>query len=277
MWPASKRQFQQEAFRQYIETLSWPRWRPSMIVLHNTAAPSLAQWHETSDQDRQAGRIPGTTRINSLERYFRDEKKWSGCPHLFIPDDRIWEMNPLTAPGVHSPSWNTVSIGIEMVADFDREDDDAGTGLLVRRNAVFATAVLCSTLGLDPTRAVKLHREDPQTTHACPGKDFADDRTDVIGEILALMDGGDHEHHDTAVAIGVAKAPPVLERRGVALVNDLNVRSGPGVVNPSIGSLRKGAGIAVLGEAPNGTTSWLNIRTPAGISGWVAGKYVKVG
>jgi hypothetical protein len=182
-WPAVKKAFSQEEFRAHVATLQWSRWRPSLIVLHNTAAPTWAQWHKTAEQDRAAGKVPGSSRIDSMENYFRDEKGWSGAPHLFVPEDRIWEFNPLTEPGVHSPSWNHVSIGIEMVADFDREDDGSGPGLLVRRNAVFAAAVLCSALGLEPRAQVKLHREDPKTTHACPGEYFALDREFVIAEI----------------------------------------------------------------------------------------------
>lgn len=281
-WPAVKKNFKQEAFRGYVKALPPSRWRPSLIVLHNTAAPTWKQWHETSEKDVAAGNPAGMTRINSLDNYFRVEKGWSGCPHLFVADDYIWVMNPLTAPGVHSPSWNPISIGIEMVADFDREDDDSGPGLIVRRNAIFAAAVLCSEFGLDPVAAIKLHREDKLTTHACPGIDFAEDRPEVVAaivaEVAALMDGGEHDPRAVAIAIGVAEpAPPPKERRGVVTTNGLNVRRGPGVSNESIGSLPKGTAVAVLAEARNATTAWLQVRSPAGHVGWVAGSFVKVG
>lgn len=280
-WPAVKKDFQQEAFRAYVETLVWNRWRPSMVVLHNTAAPTLKQWHETAEKDRAAGRVPGTTRIESLEGYFKNVQHWSGAPHLFVADDRIWVFNPLTAPGVHSPSWNSLAIGIEMIADFDREDDDSGDGLKVRNNAIFCTAVLCAALGLDPHKAVKLHREDPRTTHACPGEDFARDEAEVITEIAALMDGGEHGHNDVAVAIGTAPPPPAPARRsGTVLVDDLNLRRGPGVSNAAVASLRKGSVVSVLDKADNGTTSWLKVEMPGNVGpiiGWVAGKFVKIG
>lgn len=279
-WPAVKRDFQQEAFRAYVDTLVWNRWRPSMIVLHNTAAPSLAQWHETAAKDQAAGRVPGASRIASLEQYFRNDQGWSGAPHLFVADDRIWVFNPLTLPGVHSPSWNGISIGIEMVADFAREDDDAGPGLKVRRNAEFCTAVLCATLGLDPQKAVKLHREDPKTTHDCPGKDFAQDEAQVIAEIADLMDGGDHDHAAVAAAIGVIPKPaPPAPQHGIVTTNDLNMRTGAGITNNSIGSLQKGADIIIIGKASNGATGWLRVAVDGAAGhreGWVAAKYVKI-
>lgn len=281
MWPAVKRDFQQETFRKYVSGLQWVGWRPSLIVLHNTAAPTLAQWHETAEKDKAAGRVSGYSRILSLENYFRNDRKWSGGPHLFVADDRIWIFNPLTAPGVHSPSWNSRSIGIEMVADFDKEDDDSGAGLIVRRNAIFCTAVLCSALGLDPKVAVKLHREDPKTTHACPGEDFAEDRPEVIAQIIAeieeLMDGGEHSHDDVAIAIGVKPLPAAKPvRKGFVNTNDLNVRRGPGVNTEAIGELDKGVPITILDQAPNGSTLWLYVKSPAGHTGWVSSKYVTI-
>src|SRR5678815_2734928 len=80
-------------------------WRPKFIVLHNTAIPTFANWHD----------VPGEQRMREFTVYFRDQQRWSGGPHLFIADDRIWVFTPLTLPGVHSPSWNDVSWGVEVV------------------------------------------------------------------------------------------------------------------------------------------------------------------
>lgn len=276
-WPAIKQAFTQEEFRRYVSTLAWVSWRPSYIMWHNTAAPTLAQWKDTAAKDAGRGVMPGQTRINSLEAYYRDQMHWSGGPHLFIDDEHIWVFNPLTAPGVHSPSYNRNAIGIEHVGDFAREDDDSGAGLRVKNNGIFATALLCGALGLDPQHAIKLHKEDPRTTHDCPGRDMAEDKQAMMDAVDALMAGGEHAPEDVVVAIGIAPAPaPVAERTGTVEADDLNFRAGPGVQNESKGSLPRGTIVAVLGEARNGTTSWLNVRTPAGYVGWVAGRYVKV-
>lgn len=272
-WPAVKRKFGQEEFRRYVAGLAWGPWRPSKMVLHNTAAPSWAQWEEKAAEDRKAGRVPGVTRIASLENYFRNERKWGGCPHLFIPDDGIWVMNPLTLPGTHTPSWNHNSIGIEMVADFSREDDDSGPGLKVKLNTVFAVAVLCETFGLTPSsNTIKLHKDDPKTTHDCPGRDFAQDYDLVIAAVQDLMEGGDLDHDELAHLEKPVVFKPL--RLGVSAANGLNFRRGPGVNNESVGQLAKGVRFEILDEAPNGTTKWLQVKTPAGYVGWVAGKYV---
>lgn len=276
-WPAIKRGFTQEQFRAYLADYRFGPWRPSLIVWHNTAAPTLAQWHATAEQDKDKGLAPGTTRIANLERYFRNDRGWSGAPHFFIADDLIWVFNPLDKPGVHSPSWNSRSIGIEMVADFDREDDDSGAGLKVRNNTIFVTAVLCEAFGLDPHAAIKLHREDPKTTHACPGKDFADDKTEAVNAVAALLAGGEHSEHDLAVGIGIQSPAPVpVPRKGLTTADDLNVRSGPGASNRAIASLPIRSALVILDNAKNSTTDWLKVRTPNEAVGWVAGRFVSI-
>lgn len=276
-WPAVKRAFTQEEFRDYVKGLTFGAWRPSLIVWHNTAAPSLAQWQKSALADRAAGRVPGISRINSLEAYFRDQQHWSGAPHLFIADDLIWVFNPLIAPGVHAPSWNSRSIGIEMIADFDREDDDSGAGLKVRNNTIFATAILCETFGLDPLTAIKLHREDPRTTHKCPGDDFARDKAEAVAAVADLMAGGEHgDHGGPEVEPAKPSDKPAAERIGVVTVDGLSVRVGPGVSNKAVTSLSRGDRVVILGEARNGTTAWLKIKTPGGFEPyWVAGKFVQ--
>ncbi len=165
-------------FEKYCHSLVWNAWRPSFIALHNTGSPTLAQ------------RPKGLTlqHIKNLESYYRDTNKWSAGPHLFIDDRQIWVFTPLTMSGVHSPSWNKLALGFEMVGDYSTESFSSGRGLEVRKNAVAAIATLCGVLGLDP-HTLKLHKEDPKTTHACPGKNVI--KNEVIAEVVQLM----HERH----------------------------------------------------------------------------------
>ena len=134
-------------FDKYCRQLTWTTWRPSFIVLHNTATPSLQQ------------RPNGFTgqHMRNLEYYYGVEQGWSAGPHLFIDDKRIWAFTPLTTSGRHSPSWNNMSIGIEMLGNYDTDIFDKGRGLKVQLNTVAAMATLCIVLGLDPL-TMKLHR-----------------------------------------------------------------------------------------------------------------------
>ena len=276
MWPAVKRNFSQEGFRDYVEDLTWNKWRPSKIVWHNTAAPSLRQWIKSAMEDAAKGIIPGRTRIGNLESFFKDNNGWSGCPHLFIANDFIWVMNPLTAPGVHSPSYNSTSIGIEMIGDFSVEDDDSGEGLRVKNNTILATALLCSAVGIEATaQNILLHKEDKRTTHDCPGKDVAVDKLAMVQSVADLMAGGEHDPDDTSLVISGESPPPLPQRRGVVKVNDLNLREGPGVTNKVIKPLSKGTSLIIFSEAKNGTTTWLRVQDPSGRTGWVSGSFVE--
>lgn len=166
--------FSQEEFDNYCHTLQWTAWRPSFIVVHNTGSPSLAQ------------RPKGITKqhIQNFEAYYRDQQKWKAGPHLFIDDKQIWVFTPLTVSGTHSPSWNKVALGIEMLGDYEKESFSDGRGLKVRENTVATLTTLCAVLGFDPN-TTRIHREDPLTTHACPGKNVR--KLEIIQEVQDLM------------------------------------------------------------------------------------------
>jgi hypothetical protein len=102
---------------------------------------------------------------------------------LFVADDLIWAFTPLTVSGVHSPSWNNVAWGVEMVGDYAVEP----FGDAVRNNAVSALATLHALCGLDPN-SLRLHKEDPETTHDCPGKNVSKDA--MIQDVLAVLSRG---------------------------------------------------------------------------------------
>jgi len=251
----------------YIDGLVF-KWRPSLIVLHNTGAPTGAQWAATAVKDIQQGLVPGTTRIRNLETYFRDQQHWPSAPHAFVAPDLVWPFTPFNVKGTHAPSWNGVSIGIEMVADFSREDDDSGDGLKVRRNTVALVGMLCEKLGLDPQTCIRLHKEDPKTTHKdCPGIDFARDRQQVIDEVYEYMGhGGDlgPPEPEPNVRLGTTHTPG----------DTLNVREGSTVSSKILFTLNSGSGVVILGEAQNGSTRWLRVSTNNRI-GWVSARYVR--
>jgi hypothetical protein len=151
-------------FQQYVRTVRLNAWRPQFVVVHNTQRPTLAEWRQK----------PGEEHMRDLENYYRDTMHWSAGPHLFVADDLIWVLTPLDTAGVHSPSWNAVSWGVELIGDYDLEPLSDGT----RENAVTALASLHALAGLDP-RTLHIHKEDPKTTHTyCPGKNIV--KADLI-------------------------------------------------------------------------------------------------
>lgn len=177
--PIVGKAFSADSFRGYAASLNLnaAAWQPSFIVLHNTGAPNLSQ------------RPVGFTaqHMQNLQGFYRDQQKWSAGPHLFVDDKQIWAFTPLTHPGIHSPSWNAVSWGIEMLGDYDVDDFRAGRGAQVRANAVAAMAALLSLRGLPVNdQTIRLHHEDPKTTHhGCPGATVA--KPEVLAAVAAAV------------------------------------------------------------------------------------------
>ncbi|HET9983360.1 MAG TPA: peptidoglycan recognition family protein [Longimicrobiales bacterium] len=203
------RGFTAEEFDRYVRTVTFPAWRPRFVVVHNTQVPTFREWHGVAPERRMRGFVA----------YYRDEQRWSGGPHLFVADDRIWVFTPLNVPGVHSPSWNGSSLGVEIVGDYDREPMSPA----VWSNCVQALATLHTVLGLDPD-TLRLHKEDPRTTHTfCPGR--AVDRATLIADIRAEMasDAGEH-----LPARGLAFRPAPAEEVPVAAGDADDIEPGGG-------------------------------------------------
>lgn len=182
--------FSASEFEAYVRTLTFNQWRPQFVVVHNTGDPTFAQWHS----------VPTEKRMTGLESYYRDDQKWSAGPHLFVADDKIWVFTPLTTSGIHSPSWNHVSWGVEIVGDYDHEVFRSD----VRANAISALTTLHASIGLDP-QTLKFHKEDPKTTHTyCPGSRIS--KADIVNAVQHALsvESGEHLQDRTHAVV----APP---------------------------------------------------------------------
>lgn len=267
--PIVRKAFNLEQLKEYINALDFSQWKPSLVVWHNTSLPTIAQWEKSAAEDASKNLVPGISRINNLETYFKD-MGWSAGPHFFVYKDVVWAFTPANKKGVHSPSWNGISIGIEMIGDFSIEDDEAGSGLLIKNNTIALTAMLCEKLGLDPQQCVKLHKEDLKTTHDCPGKNIAVDKEKMVDAVLEYMGhGGEH--------IGTADLQVPKPRKGivdVAIHDHLNLREKSSASSAIIKVLSANTQIIILNEAMNGLTKWFYIGW-ATYKGWVSAKYIK--
>lgn len=145
-------------FENILQRISPPVWANS-VTIHHTAAPSLSQ------------RPKGFTaqHINNMRDYYQS-LGWKSGPHLYIDDDQIWFMTPLSEKGVHAVSFNSRSIGIEVLGDYDSEDPFTGRGLQCWQLAAKTTMQLLNWLNLKPSESTVLfHRDDPKTSKTCPG------------------------------------------------------------------------------------------------------------
>jgi hypothetical protein len=255
-------------FVSYLHTLNFSNWRPSGIVQHNTASPTLEQWWHGGTSPEQ--------RMRNLKAYYQS-LGWSAGPHAFVDGVSIWVMTDFNVKGVHSPSWNGTRLGIEMVGDYDKEDDETGPGKKVLDLTTALFGECCSFFGWEPNNSIiKQHKEDPNTTHACPGKKVV--KSEFVADVSQYMsDGGEHP----------PQPPERLPPRqgtvvGLASGDELNIRASSSSSAPIIGTAVNGDIMMVVGEAMNGSTKWYRLEfgeeegTAVAIYGWASAKYIQV-
>lgn len=149
------------------------QWTPTFCVLHNTATPTLAQRPNGFTEEH----------MKSLQGYYSG-LGWSGGPHFFVDQNGVWAFNPINKKGVHSPSWNSVAIGVEMLGDYSFESFIQGNGAKVRQNSIDLMAELHTHFDFD-TSTMKIHKEDPKTDHNCPGKNVI--KSDFVNALNNAM------------------------------------------------------------------------------------------
>lgn len=208
------RSFTYDEFQTYLNGLKISTWA-KFIVVHNTSSPDIKLY----TQDWMKRPSPGWTPeiwLRNLTSYYAG-MGWTGAPHLFIPpqENTILVLNSLLVPGVHTPSWNRFSVGVETVGEFEREAFSDPT----RLNLVVALAMLHGKLGLRPdnyslgVRGLHFHKEDQKTTHrTCPGRNMI--KVDLVNRVLNQMGHGpemqpmevhdDPHTHDIPMAVHTA-------------------------------------------------------------------------
>jgi N-acetylmuramoyl-L-alanine amidase len=122
------------------------------IVLHCTATPQNAQ-------------------VASIQRYWKDVKKWKspGYHHIIVPDGTIVNLLPIEEVSNGVQGHNAHSIHISYIGGVDkkgnaidnRTDAQKATQivLLKKYHAMFPDAIICG------------HRDFPGVTKACPSFD----------------------------------------------------------------------------------------------------------
>lgn len=265
MWvPIDGRIVTVNEFKTIIEKMKFPGegrmgFRPSGGTLHNTAVPDMARTRQFSHEHWRDGWV----------RFYRDVQKWPSGPHAFVFEDaKILLFTPFNQKGTHSPSWNGTKFGVEMCADFAKDDDDAGPGKVVKLTTAAVFAILYERLGLDPDNIV-LHKEDRRTNHDCPGKDI--NKAEFIRLVEEYM-GHAGEHPNVPDPTKVAQP---ANRYGYVNTPDLRLRAGSSASQAIILSLPKGERLDVVGEAMNGSTKWLRVNVPRlKTAGWVSARFV---
>jgi len=195
MWPNfDGKPYTREQLAAHINACDFSTWKhkdgsrgkPAFITLHNTSSPTIQLWLSWSPAKRQQY-------ILNMQPYY-ENMGWRGGPHFFVPpqdDICAFGFNDLMAAGTHASCFNNVSIGIEMVGEFDSEAFDSGPGAQVADNAIYLMALLHNKIGITPTpyvynqRGLHFHVECKADNHDCPGHFVL--KPDVVARVTAKM------------------------------------------------------------------------------------------
>jgi hypothetical protein len=211
-------------FAAHVSGLTFSAWRPLFVVVHNTSEPDLATYAGWREHPERHGNWTPEQWGRNLASYYGG-LGWGSGPHAFVCPDGVLLFSPLNAPGTHSPSWNGISLGIETVGEFEREQFDGSPS---QANLVAVLAVLHAKLGLDPY-TIRFHKEDVRTTHrSCPGRNMV--KPQLIEAVVGLMaEHNPGDHHEVPAAAHIApaeaapQAPPAAEPPPAPLALDAEI------------------------------------------------------
>lgn len=173
-------------FRAMLANLKIGSWRPKFPTLHNTGAPSLAEWlgYGSTPQERWGA---------SLNRYYQG-LGWHAGPHFVVCPDYVWVLCNLALPGVSVSCWNDRTSGIEMVGDYDdgaKDQFNTGEGAKVRDNAAAVLAALAEKWNWGDlgdyqigVKGLHFHRECVNDHHSCPGVQVK--KPDILARVAAM-------------------------------------------------------------------------------------------
>ncbi len=207
-------------FAAHVEALAFTGWTPQFVVVHNTSAPSLANYADWRAHPERHGNWTPEQWLQNLRSYYANEEHWTAGPHAFVCPDGIGLFTPFTQRGTHSPAWIAITWGIETVGEFETEPFDNGS----RTNLIAVLGILHARIGLNPAdykfgaHGLHFHKEDPITTHkTCPGRHMV--KADLVADVVSYMQAahpGDHVEVPIAAHTAPAPAPAALGKPAAA-------------------------------------------------------------
>lgn len=182
------RKFTHAEFKTYLDGLTISPWA-KFVVVHNTSSPDIALYDTWQARQGRFANWSPEQWLKNLASYYAG-LGWNGTPHLFIPPtpDTILVLNSLLVHGTHTPSWNSISFGVETVGEFEREAFVDPT----KDNLVTTLAMLHAKMHFNPAeyqlgvKGLHFHKEDKNTTHkTCPGRNMVKD--DLVRNVSIAM------------------------------------------------------------------------------------------
>lgn len=163
------KRYSPDEFREYLNNIHLDgNFNPKYVTLHHYSKSISIFKQGITDKD-----ILSIT--NTPQGIGRND---SGS-HVFIDQNGIWVFRPLNRRAVHANTLNDVSIGVNLVGNYDSETLPDS----IKTNATQAIAAIDQWLG-KPASSLKFHRED-HVGVTCPGSRLV--KVDFVSAIAAIM------------------------------------------------------------------------------------------
>lgn len=143
-------------FREWLQKQKKPVWA-SFIVAHETDAPYVIP------------PVAPRKRMANLADFFKNKKKWSGAPQLFVLHTRVFPGTPISETGVHCRGWDHISLACETEGAYTRKlhSPISGAGGEAWDTTAWVFAEVCLWMGWEANeKRIRLHHEG-NTTHVC--------------------------------------------------------------------------------------------------------------
>ncbi|MGI5820114.1 MAG: peptidoglycan recognition family protein [Armatimonadota bacterium] len=212
----TEREVSIEQLRAHLGGLSVGR-RIDEIIVHHTWSPA-------------AGDYRGIATVQGVRRYHTGVRGWSdnGYHVMIGPDGAIFLCRPMARMGAHVAGRNGNTIGVALIANFDRDEPGEYAGLESGHEVV---AALLERFSLDTT-AIRFHREFAPKT--CPGlklglaqfrRDVAEAgaRGSMVRPKIVLLPGSEVVECNAAVEGGTTRVDirPLAEALGCRVYDRL--------------------------------------------------------
>lgn len=210
-FPIDGKPYSHDELIAHINSLDFSAWKHKdgspgklkFVVVHNTSNPTKRLWLSWTPEKRQQY-------ILNMQGYYGG-MGWAGGPHYFVTptvDPVAFGFNRPLVDGTHASCFNTGSLGIETVGEFDVEDFDAVT----QGNLVLLLAMIHIKAGLTPApylygqHGLHFHVECKADDHDCPGRNVH--KPDLVAAVQAKM-----------IELGAAPPAPPIAAPAPAVVN----------------------------------------------------------
>ena len=239
------------------------------LQVHHTGMPDYSCFYKSNGKTEDL-----LIRQNNIKSFHKNTNGWSDIAQHFLvgPNGHIVTGRNLNSTPIGITGWNKNAICIEIYGNFDKGKDKMTEAQ--KRAVIMLYGELCKKFKLTPSHStIRPHAHFTsggtylgdyvagRSRKTCPGTNFMGignskaAMTTFIGYVKSYMNGAPTTSTTTSNTVGVYKV----------IVDELNIRQGPGTSYPVKGAVHKGEAYTITqmsgswGKLKSGR-GWINVN-----------------